>query len=112
MNAAPLYLWLMGSIYRFGSCYLHQNRFPGHSSVCIVIITFICVLCFFFSNYYSTSMLLDQHGYSTFLNLINALIVTNMIHRQHVIDSSYTCEECAESFHSREELYGHTPSNA
>jgi hypothetical protein len=39
-----------------------------------------------------------------FFNVINALIVTNMMHRQHAIESSYTCEECGESFHSREEL--------
>jgi hypothetical protein len=26
-----LYLYLMGYICRFGSCYLHQNRFPGGS---------------------------------------------------------------------------------
>jgi hypothetical protein len=39
-------------------------------------------------------------------NVINALIITNMIHRQHAVES-YTCEECAESFHSREELYDH-----
>jgi hypothetical protein len=25
--------------------------------------------------------------------------------RQHAIESSYRCEECAESFHSRVELY-------
>jgi hypothetical protein len=42
-----------------------------------------------------------------FFNVINALIVTNMMHRQHAIESSYTCEECGESFHSREELYDH-----
>jgi hypothetical protein len=35
------------------------------------------------------------------------IIITNMIHRQHIIESSYTCEECAESFGSREELYDH-----
>jgi hypothetical protein len=28
-----------------------------------------------------------------------------MIHRQHAVESSYTCEECAESFGSKEELY-------
>jgi hypothetical protein len=42
-----------------------------------------------------------------FFNVINALIVTNMIYRQHTIESSYTCEVCSESFHSREELYDH-----
>lgn len=30
-----------------------------------------------------------------------------MIHRQHAVESSYTCEECAESFHSRGELEDH-----
>jgi hypothetical protein len=42
-----------------------------------------------------------------FFNVINTLLVTNMIHRQHAIESSYTCEECSESFHGREELYDH-----
>ena len=42
-----------------------------------------------------------------FFNVINALIVTNMIYRQHTIESSYRCEVCAESFHSLEELYDH-----
>jgi hypothetical protein len=41
-------------------------------------------------------------------NGINAIIIIHhMIHRQHVIESSYTCEECAESFHSRGELEDH-----
>jgi hypothetical protein len=31
----------MESIYRFGSCYLHQNRFPGHSLYCIVNSAFV-----------------------------------------------------------------------
>ena len=43
-----------------------------------------------------------------FFNVINALIVTNMISRQHTIESSYTCEVCSESFHNREELYDQT----
>jgi formylmethanofuran dehydrogenase subunit E len=42
-----------------------------------------------------------------FLNVINALSVTNMIHKQHVIESSYKCEECGESFHNRGELDDH-----
>jgi hypothetical protein len=40
-DVAVLYLWLMECTCRFGSCYLHQNRFPGHSLYYIDDIVFV-----------------------------------------------------------------------
>jgi transposase-like protein len=42
-----------------------------------------------------------------FLNAISLVMVINMIHKQHVTESSYKCEACGKSFPSRDELYNH-----
>jgi transposase-like protein len=42
-----------------------------------------------------------------FLNAISLVIVINMIHKQHLLESSYKCEVCGKSFPSQDELYDH-----
>jgi hypothetical protein len=44
IDVAVLCLCLMESICRFGSCYLHQNRFPDHS------LCYRCDIAFHFSS--------------------------------------------------------------
>ncbi|MFL6366941.1 MAG: hypothetical protein ACJ72T_00115, partial [Nitrososphaeraceae archaeon] len=41
IDVAVLYLCLVGCICCFGSCYLHQNRFPGRNLCCIGGIVFL-----------------------------------------------------------------------
>jgi hypothetical protein len=40
-DVAALYLCLEESIFHFGFCYLHQNRFPDHSLYYIEYIVFV-----------------------------------------------------------------------
>jgi transposase-like protein len=42
-----------------------------------------------------------------FLNAISLVIVINMIHKQHLLESSYKCEVCGKSFPIRDEFYNH-----